>query len=197
MFTVLERLLVTERHHQRASRGGGFSIPAMTERLVEPAAAPLLALNMNRTFLPSRPSRDGMGRFGFSHVPVGQDDTLLPEIHRVVTDLAHKNGWSNRCGSVGEALRCMSGFGFEPYAVVVGSGRLSEVAPDLSLGDAQGAMRSRGSLGESYPLVFLADLPENTALVTAPPTILGNYVRVGEALGVLLQRANQAIVVVA
>lgn len=196
MFTVLERLLVTERIHQRASKGGGFSIPAMTERPVEPAAAPLLALNMNRTFLPTRPSRDGLGRFGFSHVPVGSDDALLTDLHRVLTDLAHKNGWVNRCGTVEDALRCMSGFGLEPHAVVVSPSRLTEAVPDLTPEQAREAMLSRGCVTEGSPFVYLADLPENTALVTASPTILGNYVRVGEALGVLLQRVNQAIVVV-
>ncbi len=196
-FTALERMLKTERLRQRAARMGGFSVPAMNEVGMEAVNAPLLATNMKGTFLPTRPSRDGVARYGFSHVPVATDDALLAELHRSLSVLSEREGWSNRCKSVLEALQRMQGFGLEPKTIVVGPARLAEVS-DIAPEDARAAMRDNREVATfEGATVLLADLSGTSAFVCAAPPLVGYYTRVGEHLGILLQRVNQTLVVVA
>lgn len=199
MFTALERVLLTERVRQRAARLGGFSVPAMNEVGMEAVNAPLLATNMKGTFLPTRPSKDGLARYGFSHVPVGTDDTLLVELHRVLLALSEQGGWDNRCKNVTEAVERMGGFGLEPKSVVVGPASLPGLLEGTSVEQAWQAMKAGEPVGtlQDEVSVLLADLPGTAALVCAAPPLVGYYTRVGEHLGILLKRVNQTLVVVA
>lgn len=190
-FTALERLLQTERFRQRAARLGGFAIPAMNVVPLTADAAPLLATNMKGTFLPTRLSREGTARYGFSHVPVGTDDTLLRELHRILA------GQSNRCKTITEALQRLQGNGFEPKTLVVGEGLLSEVVPRLTPTEAWAAMQAKSEVGSVDGLtILLADLPGKAALVATLPNLVGYYTRTGDYLGVLIRQFHQTVMVV-
>lgn len=195
-FTALERLLRTERVRQRAARQGGFSLPAMNEVSLSGGAAPLLATNMKGSFLPTRPSKDGVARYGFSHVPVECDDILLRVLHGTLWELSTQQGWSNRCKTVVEALHRLSGFGLEPKTIIVGPQRLAEVT-DVPLKEAWEAMQANKEVAKvDEAVVLLADLPEGAALVGTAPPLVGLYTRTGDHLGVLLQRVHQTLVVI-
>lgn len=198
MFTALERMLVTERVRQRAARLGGFSTPAMNEVGMEAVNAPLLATNMKGTFLSTRPSKDGLARYGFSHVPVGADDTLLVELHRVMLALSEQGGWANRCKNVTEAIERMGGLGLEPKTIVIGPDSLPGLLEGVAVEQAWQAMKAGEEIGTfEGATVLLANLPGPAAFVCAAPPLVGYYTRVGEHLGVLLQRVNQTLMVVA
>ena len=195
-FTALERLLATERVRQRAARQGGFSLPALGERAAAPTDGPFFVTNMRGTFLPTRPSREGIVRYGFSPVPVGQDDLLLVELNRV---LSSRPNWSGRCTNVQEAIHRLQANGMEPHAIVASPKLLVEITPglDVSLDDAWAAMRARSEVAVvSGVTVLLANLPERAGFVAAMPALVGSYVRTGDHLGVVLQRADQALMVV-
>ena len=188
-FTALERMLQTERIRQRAARLGGFATPALNEVSLEDTYAPLLATNMKGTFLPTRPSKDGLARYGFSYVPVGTDDSLLRELHHVLK----AQGWDNRCTSIQEALHRMHDY--EPKTIVVGPTTLAEVLPGLSVEDAWKAQQANSEVGRQEDLtILMADIPG--AFVAAAPALVGAYTRIGDHLGVLLKKVSSTLMVV-
>jgi len=196
-FTALERILQTERIRQRAARLGGFSVPAMNEVGMEAVNAPLLATNMKGSFLLTCPSKDGVARYGFSHVPVGTDDKLLSELHRVLSEISERENWGTRCKSVPEALLRMSSLGLEPKFIVVGPARLNDLFEGKTLENAWDSMKSGQNVGTYQEVpTLLAELPGTAALVCTAPPLVGYYTRIGEHLGVLLQKVNQTIMVV-
>lgn len=189
-FTALERLLVTERVHQRAARQGGFSVPALGERAVAPSAGPFLVTNMRGEFRATTPSREGVIRYGFSPVPVGADDALLGALYRAV---------EHRFASVREAMHQIEVCGMEPQSIVVSPLLLAEIlghAP-IPMDDVREAARKQGEVATFHGVtVFLADLPGRAGLVAAAPGLVGSYVRTGDYLGVVIERADQSIAVV-
>ena len=190
-FTALERMLVTERVRQRASRAPGFAIPTLTECPLGPSACPLLVTNMKGDFMQTRLSQTGYARYGFSHVPVGTDDVLLCALHRTIVSTEG----ANRAGSVLSAFDVLAKFGLVPHTIVVGPSRVQEVAPDLTVEDAQQAMLAKNEVCRiNGTVVLLADLPEGAALVATLPSLVGLYTRVGDYVGVLIQQAHQSVV---
>lgn len=196
-FTALERILHTERLRQRAARQGGFAIPAMHEVSMGASSGPLLASNMKGSFLPTRPSSTGVARYGFSYVPVGQEDALLRELHRVLTGLSESSGGPSKCQTVLMAVQKMSQWGIEPRNIVIGPESIPDILGGLSTSAAWGQMRANQPVGFYHEVpVLLADLPAKAALVCTAPPLVGYYTRAGEHLGVLIQRSHQSIVVV-
>lgn len=196
-FTALERILQTERLRQRAAQQGGFSIPALLERKADPSEGLFLASNMRGGFLVTRPSKDGVVRFGYSCVPVGTDDTLLKALVANLAITAETENWSNRCTSIQDGLAQLQAFGYRPYAITLSPSLLPSVLPDVSVEDAWSRMRADSQVAEiDETLILLADLPEGWACITAHPSLLGVYTRIGDYVGVLLSRANTSIVVV-
>jgi hypothetical protein len=192
-FTALERMLVTERVRQRAALTTGYAIPSLTEIPLDPSACPLLVTNMKGAFMQTRLSQTGYARYGFSHVPVGTDDVLLCALHRTIDS----TGWANRAESVRAAFDVLAKFGLVPHTIVVGPSRIQEVAPDLTVADAQKAMQAKSEVCRiNNTVVLLADLPDGAALVATLPSLVGCYTRVGDYVGVLIQQAQQSVVVV-
>lgn len=186
-FTALERMLVTERVHQRAARRGGFSVPALGERAVASSAGPFLVTNMRGEFRATTPSREGVIRYGFSLVLVGDDDALLGALYRAI---------EHRVTSVREAMYRIEACGMEPQSIVVSPQLLAEIIGHASvpMDDA----RKQGEVATFHGVtVFLADLPGRAGLVAAAPGLVGSYVRTGDYLGVVIERADQSIAVVA
>ena len=196
--TALERILTTERLRQRAAKQGGFSVPALLERKADSFDGPFFASTMRGSFLPTRISKEGFVRFGCAPLPVGGEAGLLRVLCSTLRATSQQEGWANRCTSIEMAVSCMHSFGYEPHHVVVGPSLLSVVAPDVSLVEAQNRMQagSKVALFDGIP-ILLADLPEGQALITSHPNLLGVYTRVGDYVGVLLQHADKAVVVVA
>jgi hypothetical protein len=189
-FTALERLLATERVRQRAARLGGFSVPALGERAVNPSDAPFLVTNMRGGFTQTHPSRDGVIRYGFSHVPVGHDDALLVELHRTLTARAPAP-----CTTVHEAMDRLGREGFDPHVIVVSPALLAEIVHEANIDEAWRAMRTRSEVATVMGVtVVLADLPARAGFVATLPALVGTYTRTGDHLGVVIQRAGQTLV---
>ena len=195
-FTALERMLSTERFQQRAG-AVGHAIPALIERASREADGPFLVTNMRGTFLPTRLASSGVVRFGFSEVPLEEDDLILAELHKVVSRLSDGEGWSNRCTSVQEAVARIRGTTLEPKTIVIPPSMLDTLGLDLGEEAARARMARQGYVTKIDEMqVLLANLPDGQALVAAAPSVLGVYTRVGNHLGILLQRVDRALVVV-
>jgi hypothetical protein len=74
---------------------------------------------------------------------------------------------------------------------------LKKIVPDLSEEVAVARMRAQGyvTLYDNMQ-VLLANLSDGRAFVSAIPSALGVYTRVGDHLGILLQRVDRALMVV-
>jgi hypothetical protein len=194
-YAALERMLRTERYRQRAG-STGFSTPGLCRTPVDPDAAPMLATNMRGTFLPTRRDREGFGPFGFSLCPVGAEGPLLIDLHRVLWGLSVREGWKNRCTSIQEAVDRLHAARVEPKSLVVSETHVSTWA-DFDIDAARTAMSVQGYVAVVNGMqVLLSDLPEGSAFVAASPSLTGVYTRIGDHLGVLLQRVDRALMLV-
>ena len=195
-FTALEGLLTTERLHQKASKHGGFMVPAMHERSSPDTDGPFLVTNMKGRFLPTRTSRSGVVRYGFSLVPVGTDDSLLVELHRSLADFPATLE-ASRCTSVQEALRRLQQNGLEPRTVVLPTSSLPEILPGVTADESREAMRAQSHVAVVEGVrVLVAEMLPGTAIVATSPTLVGTYTRVGDYLGVLIRHASRGILAV-
>jgi len=196
-FTALERLFATERLRQRAAPQGGFAVPAMHERAATDSDGPFLATNMRAAFLPTRTSREGIVRYGFSLVPVGTDDRLLGELYRTLLSFPASDA-PPRCTSVQQAIARLHSHGMTPRTLLIPSSALAEIVPGLSVEVAEESMRTKSEVAVVGDLtILLADLPDGAALVAAAPALVGVYTRVGDYLGVLVQQSTKTVVAVA
>lgn len=197
-YAALERMLRTERHRQRAAPRGGFSTPGLCAVDVEQDAMPLLATNMRGRFLPTRASTEGQARFGFSEVPVGREGPLLNELHRTLCELSAANQWGNRCSAVAVAVGRLQSHGIEPKSLVISEAQVASIlGAKTDLEVARRAMATQGYVAMVGTMqLLLSDLPDGSAFVAGSPAALGIYMRVGDHLGMLLQRVNRAIMVV-
>ncbi len=197
-YGALERMLRTERLRQRAAAGGGFSTPGMCLSPVADDAMPLLATNMRGNFRETRRDIKGQAPFGFSYCQVGREDPLLSELHRTLFELSARANWPNRCSSVAEAVERLRTSGVEPKSLVVSESQVANfMGPGFDLNAARSAMGIQGFVTVVDDMqVLLSGLPEGFALVAAAPSILGLYTRVGDHVGILLQRVNRSIMVV-
>lgn len=210
-FSVLEWSLVTERHNRRMnpkyqtsaispSSDDGFVVPGMMERKMDASDAPFLVTNARSSFLPTRQTRDGNVRYGFSNIPSGQDDQLLPELFRSLWSLSEQNGWTNRCASLQAGLDTMSGFGLEPRAIIIPYGLVKSVVPSENFDrDAiEKAMEVKGRLTSIGDVaVRVSDsMPDGCALVLTGAPLVGFYTRIGDYVGLLLRGVNHSIVMV-
>jgi len=192
-FTALERLLAPERIQQRAGRVG-HSVPALQERPGSQEEAPFLASNMKREFLPTRISSTGVVRFGFSRVPLGDDDLLLLPLHQAILSQTQ----ADRCTSLGEAMTRLRTHNLEPRTIVIPESWLPEICgPTFDITTAKTLMGSQGYVTKLDDMqVLVAPLPDDKAFVATTPALVGIYTRIADYLGLLLFRADRAIVAV-
>jgi hypothetical protein len=193
-YTVLERVLVPERHHQRAARTG-FSRPFLSERPVTESDAPFLATNMSGNFLPTRMNRDGVARFGFTEILPEEENALLLALFQSLERLSTGQEWGNRCTSVQSGLQYVRDSGHDPRSVVVSDALLLKLCPSVSVEEAKECQSNRGYAAKVEDLqILLADgLPG--ALVFPVPSLAGCYVRVADYLGILLYRVSSIALV--
>ena len=176
MLSILSQLFVVERHRPRAG-DVGHSVPALSEIEVAEGAQiePLLVTNMRGTFLPTRVAKEGYIRHGYSECPPDQEGELLKELYRVL----RAQGWGNVAPTLTAACAIMDAHGLTPKTMV----QSSELPSDYE--DGCGVK------------VWGSDhLPLGSALVVASPEAAGTYTRIGNHVGVVIQRADQTFVVV-
>jgi hypothetical protein len=192
-FRALERMLVAVRIKQRAANTG-FATPALEERPVSKEDGPFLVTNMRGSFLPTRLSSAGTVRFGFSPVPLTADDKLLVTLHRTISAQFPEK----RCTSIEEATTRLLAQGLEARTLVLPESWLPEICgPDLDVTAARETMAKQGYVTKIDDLqVLVADLPPEMAFVAAAPALVGVYTRIADFLGVLIFRADRAIVAV-
>jgi hypothetical protein len=204
--TVLGRLFVPERRNMRmpeklqaSIRSGVSSRPALNELEVPDDVEPLLSTNAARQFVQTRRSSvRGTARYGFSEVPVDEEEQLVIELYMSLLDFSLKNQWGNRCNSVTEAVTRLRGLGLEPALLVVPESVLPDICgPDFDPKWASQMMKAQGYVATVDDMqVMTADLPPGAALVSTHPEFAGLYTRVGDYLGLMIQRADRAIMVV-
>lgn len=187
-YTVLERILVPERRRPRSGRTG-FAIPALEETSVSETSGPYLATNMRGMFVAPRRSTAGMVRYGFSPCTVEEEPLLLRELVRVLSSSP-----KNRCESLPEAIRRT----VNPKFLTLSEPTLRKiVGPTYDSEVFRKSMSQQGSVTVVEGMqVLLADLPEDTALVSTSPADLGMYTRIRDYVGLLLQHVDRAIMVV-
>lgn len=191
--TVLERLFVTERQRQRIARDGTLAMPSIHERNVSEGVGPLVVTNARSTFVMTRRRADGVARSGFSHCPLHAEEALLTEMYHALGVLGARYGWANRFSSIAAARARMS----EPRLLVVSDGLLKELGGDeLTAEDAEKLMATRGYIVESDGLRVLAGGLPSGAMVLGAPSSTGFYVRSGDWLSILIQRADQSVMLV-
>ena len=206
MATVLGRLLVPERHNMRmpekleaSVRSGVSSRPILNELEVQEDVGPLLVTNAARRFVPTKRSAvRGVARYGFSEVPLEEEPQLVIELYMTLLDFSLRNHWANRCNSVSEAVTRLRGAGLTPTFLVVPESVLPDIC-DASFDPEWAAqmMKAQGYVATVDNMqVMTADLPPGAALVCLDPKLTGLYTRVGDYLGIMIQRADRAIMVV-
>lgn len=196
--SALERLLITERQRPRAATGGGFSVPVMLERAVSVHEEPLLVSNTKGQFVQTRRNSEGMGRYGFFYCPLGQERAVVVRLHAAVEDISKTLGWSNRATTVHEGIQKFVSLRVEPKAIVIPTDVVVEICGEgFTIETAEQAMVTQGFVAEVSGLkVLVAPLLKGTALLTAAPSLVGVYTRVGDYLGLQLCNVRQNIVVV-
>jgi hypothetical protein len=181
-FSVLSNLFHVERARQRITRSvmsAGFALPALGEINLNNDEPPLLATNMRVTFLLTR-VKDGIGRYGFSPVPIEEEAGLVTELARKLWEFSTVHGWGIRCRGVSEAVESMRLQNLEPRTIVVSEhlarGVLGQETPPEGLAGVVDRMQ-----------VIVTNIPETVALVALAPMMAGICVRTGDHVGLLVR----------
>lgn len=199
--SALDRLFVTERIRRQAAQiehGGGFALPVLQERGVKPDDAPLVATNMRGSFVQVRSSRDGYARFAFTECEREDESMLLVELHRALWQISEDRDWPNRCNSLAQARPRLEALGFEPRTLVVSLSLLEKACGvEVTAEEAEKLMFEQGHVAEIDGVqVYAADIPAGVALLASHPQLVGGYVRADTHLGILVTRADRALVLV-
>jgi len=206
MATVLGRLFVPDRRNMRipekleaSIRSGVSSKPVLNELEVQEDVEPLIVTNVSRHFVATRRSAvRGTARYGFSEIPIDEEDNFVVELYMSLLDFSLKNQWRNRCNTVMEAISRFRGSDLEPVFFVVPEAVLPEICgSDFDPGWAAQMMKAQGYVATVDNMqVMTADLPPGAALVSTHSEVAGLYTRVGDYLGIMVQRADRAFMVV-
>lgn len=200
---VLANILRPERFRQRVASstvgtlsGHNMTVPALSELKADRDIEPLLVTNMRRTFVLTRCSSTGIARYGFSEVPIDEEDSILSELYVNLLTIGAQKHWDNRCKTALEGVEGMRVRGLEPKFLILSKADI--VGSDGESNDLERLAMVQGHVADLEGVqVLLADLPKGAAMVTAAPSLLGVYTRVGDHLGVLIQNADSTIRVVA
>jgi len=192
-FPILEQILSVDRFRQRVSeRRGGFAQASLGQWKSEPKMAPFLVTNARGHYVPTNISTSGYVNFGFSPSPLDEDpDMLLRAFYADSVKASVDHRWTNRCSSISDAIMHQRSLGYNPKSIVMPASLLHEVCGQQSA-DANGYVTTI----EGGIRIYVSGLPAGAALVLADPSSLGMYTRVGDYAGVVIQRANQTVMVV-
>lgn len=204
--SILGRFLVSERRNMRmpekleaSVRSGVSSRPILNEIPIEEDAGPLLVTNASGQFVPTvRSKTRGVARYAFSEIPVEEESQLIAELYMTLLEASLAKRWRNRCNSVAEAVDRLRESTLEPTYLIVPEEALPEICgPDYDPAMVDHLMMTQGFVSVVDEIRILpANLPSNGALVTTAPALVGLYTRVGDYLGVMLQRVDRTVMVV-
>jgi hypothetical protein len=169
--------IFTLERHQDPHSG---VVPAFSEIEVAEGSSPLLASNMRGTFVRTRRTPSGFGRFGYSECLLSQEGAFLGELHRVLKAISVQEGWSNRAADIDEGLTKMISNKIEPKVVIISSERSN---------------KDKVQVGRNVQLLA-APIPPETALITTLALYTGYYTRIGDYVGILAQNIDRAFMVV-
>lgn len=194
--TVLSTLLSPERYRPRLAKAAGnnLNVPVMAELRygVGEVVDPVLVTNMRGSVVSTRKSSEGVVRYGFSEIPLEDEDTFITKMYQCIQEASVRLGWSNRCVTALDGIQKMRSLGLEPKYVVLPKGEFTEQEGK----DAERLTLAQGHVTDLDGVqVLLASLPKGASIVTATPALVGVYTRVGEGLGMLLQRVDQTVMV--
>lgn len=191
---IWDRLCRPERYRQRAAPDGGFSVPMMMERDAEAKHAPFLVTNTRGQFVLSPRSREGKARYAFFSCEIQDEPKLLPSLYATLLSHSRTPGWPNAAGTVSEAMGRLAA----PGSIILATSLVQSICGDgFTAEQIATLMRVQGHVAIVNGVqVLAADLPVDSALVTAQPEDLGVYTRVGDYLGVQLFDVRRTIVVV-
>lgn len=197
--SALERILETDRIRQQTAvkTMAGKARPVLYETEVGPDDLPLLSSNLRGSFLLTPRSRDGTARFAFTECPLGSEDQLLNELYEVLWRMSVQYEWANRCTSIGAAKARMESLGLRPKAFILGPSFLEEAAGNITEDDADKLMMMQGHIAEVEGVMALAaNLLPGRAILATTPSQVGDYVRVGDYVGILIHQADRSLVLV-
>lgn len=184
---LFEHMLRAERFFPTQNARGDFNIPVLGECDIPAGQDPLLATNARGQFVPTRTSKTGSARYGFSQCAIEDEAVLLGSLYRW---LSTQSQATQRCKDVPGAIMRLQVAGLEAQAIV-----LSAVDAALMLGVQETV--PEGLVGVVQGMnVLVADLHQGAALVMAAPERLGVYTRVEDYVGLLFYRIDQNMVVV-
>lgn len=184
---LFEHMLRAERYFPTQNARGDFNTPVLGECDIPAGQDPLLATNARGQFMPTRTSKTGSARYGFSQCAIEDEAVLLGRLYRC---LSTQSPTTPRCSDVPQAIMRLHVGGLEAQAIV-----LSAVDAAVMLGVQE--TEPEGLVGVVQGMnVLVADLPKGAALVMTAPARLGIYQRVEDYVGLLFYRIDQNMVVV-
>lgn len=197
--TTLDRLFSPERQRRQAAsidHGGGFATPVMSERLVTPEDLPVLSSNMKGRFVRPGVAHEGRVRFAFFECAIEDEGQALVELQRQLLKLVECHDWSNAHRSLEGARNFMRAHSLEPHSLVLPRDELEVVCgADLDDDVIDRLVTTTGFVAEVDGLHVLPG-PPGVALLLAAPALAGVYSRVDDRLGLLVTRADRAVVVI-
>lgn len=166
----------------------------LMEREIEPKQDPLLVTNTRGSFVLSRRTKEGQGRYAFFECGLEEEKNLLPSLYATLLTLTKTPGWPALSRTVGEAaLRIV-----EPYSIVISESLIPSICGEgFTSEQVDVLMKAQGHVAVVNGMQVLAgNLPPGAALVTSNPKSLGVYTRVGDYLGLQLHDPRRTIAVV-
>jgi hypothetical protein len=194
--SILERLLQAERHHRKE----GSAPPVALRFACELEQAPWVTSLFSGHFAPTHRDKNGFVGQAFTECPISEEGPLLRELYETLITLQRVFSWSNVCGSIGEAQRRMTSFGFEAKYLVVPFADLETlVGASLTLEEAEKVMATKGCVAEVDGVKILTagdELPKGSAILSTLPSIVGVYSRIYDHVGVTIFQADRSVVLV-
>jgi hypothetical protein len=203
--SILGRVCVSERRNMRMSENldvsmrGSTTRPILNEVDVPEDVHPLLVTNADRRFVTTtRSASRGCARYAFSEVPLEEEGVFVVEMYMSLLEISLSRGWTNRCNSVADAVNRLRNSLIEPAFLIVPETVLPEICgPDYDPAQTAVLMMRQGHVAVVDNMQVLpSDLPPGSAMVLAEPNTFGMYTRVGDYLGVMIQRADRSVMVV-
>lgn len=185
-FSIFSTILSVERYRQRASVGGGFSVPALLERDLPDGSDPILSTNARGSFVFTHRNSEGFARYGFSQVPLESEPLLLGSL----VETLYNSDQVRKYTSLGEAFTALEGFSLAPANLI-----LAEMLVPLFSTDRLGVPYQK------FEKVRVLRAPQSelkpgVALLVSSPESLGVYTRVGDYLGIQLFNIHRTIALV-
>jgi len=136
---------------------------------------PVVSTNLSgKLFVVKRSPDRGVVRMATFVCPSETEDSYISALYDQLWALSSSQGWRNRCTLVSDAVGLMEARGIKPVQAVVPSGYDGD----------HGIVLHSSSLGPGCAMVFAA------------PEKVGTRIRSGDAMGLMLRRVSETVVLV-